>query len=70
MALGGVVPVAGNGRGPVVVDPDGDTLPFDGDNLWRVLAVSGGRPVDVFGEWADDRLCVCSVAAGEGLVVV
>lgn len=70
MLLSGVVPVAGEGGGPVVVDGHGDSLPFADDNLWRLLAVSGGHSVDLFGEWADDRLLVCSVAADDGLVMV
>lgn len=50
-------------------DSQGDALPLAGDDHWRLLAISGGRPVDVAGEWdgetvrplgalADGRYCL------------
>lgn len=32
-------------------DAAGGCVPLRSDGEWRLLAVSGGRPVDVFGEW-------------------
>jgi hypothetical protein len=51
MTLAGVVPIVDGDR-RVVVEPGGDALPVsgDGDSL-TLLAISGGAPVDVFGEW-------------------
>ena len=34
-----------------VVDRNGHSLPLLGRDHWRLLALSGGRPVDLAGEW-------------------
>jgi hypothetical protein len=40
----------------LVCDADGAQLSLAGDDHWRLLAVSGGRPVDVACEWDGERL--------------
>ena len=67
LALAGVVPVGG--ARPVVAEPGGAALPLraDGDVL-SLLALSGGDPVDVFGEWDGSALTPLSVHADGALV--
>jgi hypothetical protein len=68
VALAGVVPVAG-GSGPVVVEPGGAALPLHGDSdVLSLLALSGGGPVDLFGEWDGWALTPLSVHAEGALV--
>ncbi|SNY80631.1 hypothetical protein SAMN04244553_2202 [Nocardia amikacinitolerans] len=61
-----VVPVVGD-AGWQVVDGQGAALPLaPGEQPWSLLAVSGGYPVSVFGEWTVDGLVPISVfAVGE-----
>ncbi|MGH9222733.1 MAG: SWIM zinc finger family protein [Acidimicrobiales bacterium] len=67
MALAGVVAVPGDPA--TVVDSEGAAVPLSVESpLWRLLALSGGEPVDVFGEWMDSQLHPCSMAAGGHLV--
>ncbi|HZQ76718.1 MAG TPA: SWIM zinc finger family protein [Acidimicrobiia bacterium] len=68
MALTGVVPVVDGAR-RMVVEPGGPALPLsaDGDAL-TLLAISGGRPVDLFGEWDGFALTPLSVMADGALV--
>ena len=54
VCLGAVVPVAGEDRWSVV-DARGDGMPL-GRPSWQVLALSGGHPVAVVGEWDGHRL--------------
>jgi hypothetical protein len=49
-ALAGVVPARRGEAGFVVADARGRALPLRG-SPWKLLAVSGGHPVDLFGEW-------------------
>jgi len=68
VALAGVVPVLDGGR-RMVAEPGGDALPLSGDgDVLTLLAVSGGAPVDVFGEWDGFALTPLSVRSGGVLV--
>lgn len=70
MSLQSVVPIH-NGEGWSLRDSEGRTLPiaprFEGG--WNLLALSGGHPLDVFGEWDGDYLLPLSVMV-EGRFVV
>jgi hypothetical protein len=59
--LRGVTPVV-SGETWHVVDGAGEALPLKGPDHWRLLAVSGGAPVDVAGEWDGDRLLALGAA--------
>jgi hypothetical protein len=68
MALAGVVAVAGD-EGGAVVDRAGRQLPLAADaDPWLLLAVTGGRPADLFAEWDGDGLFPVTVATEQGLV--
>jgi len=68
MALNGVVPVVDGAR-RIVVEPGGAALPLSGDGaVLTLLAISGGRPVDLFGEWDGSALAPLSVLADGALV--
>jgi hypothetical protein len=68
LGLAGVVPVGGDGAFSVV-DPEGIAVPMGGEtDLMMLLAISGGRPVDLFGEWDGYRYTPLTVAAGGELV--
>jgi hypothetical protein len=54
-ALRAVTP-APNGQAWYLVDAAGAALPLEGTDHWRLLALSGGAPVDLAGEWDGDRL--------------
>src|SRR5262249_49999680 len=52
--LGPVTPLkqgAGDDEQWLICDEQGIVLPLLGDDHWKLLAVSGGRPVEVAGEW-------------------
>jgi len=52
--LGGVVPaLAGDAAAErfQVIDADGQSLPLAGSGHWKLFALSGGHPIDLFGEW-------------------
>jgi hypothetical protein len=49
--------------GFAICDRKGATLPIAGRDEWMLLALSGGRPVDVAGEWNGRALFPLSVAA-------
>jgi hypothetical protein len=69
--LRGVTAVADGGAPAVVVDEDGHSLPLSAAaDVWTLLALTGGAPVDLFGEWAGDRLHPVSLMAGGRLVAV
>jgi hypothetical protein len=72
MALTKVVPVAGTETGRhVVVDGDGVALPLDRDGgVLLLLALSGGQPVDVFGEWDGHGLLPVTVVANGAMVAL
>ena len=61
VCLGPVVPVAEGDRW-WVVDAKGDGLPLDRPT-WEILALSGGHPVAVVGEWDGDRINLLSCFA-------
>ncbi|OLF11274.1 hypothetical protein BU204_30820 [Actinophytocola xanthii] len=70
MALGAVTVVPREG-GPVLVDRDGTALRLAADvDVWPLLGLSGGHPVDLFGEWVDGRFHPCSLATDGALVSV
>ena len=56
----------GRDGGHWIASTDDGALPFGGpvDARWRLLAVSGGRPVSLFGLWNGDTLT--PLAAGDG----
>jgi hypothetical protein len=68
LTLGGVVP-ARRGERWLLVDRDGVGLPLAGcdgrDPGWALLALGGGTPLDVFGEW-DGREFHPLTVLGEG----
>ncbi len=56
VALAGVTPVVTGDRAWLAL-PGGACLPLAPDaNVWRLLAITGGRSCDLFGEIADGRL--------------
>ncbi|GGL08482.1 SWIM zinc finger family protein [Nocardia jinanensis] len=62
--LRGVTP-ARQGAEWLLAERDGTALPLESPaQPWRLLALSGGRPVAVFGTWTGRRLEVISVVAG------
>lgn len=62
--LRGVTP-AQQGEDWLLAEPDGTALPLETPaQPWRLLALSGGRPLTVFGLWTGRRLEVVSVVAG------
>lgn len=60
-ALSGVVPA--DATAALVVDSSGEALPVRTAEPWTLVALSGGAPVDVFGEWDGRSLRVLSVIA-------
>jgi hypothetical protein len=71
MTLGAVtvVPAGSDDAAGVLVDVDGTALALAPDtDVWPLLALSGGHPVDLFGEWYDGHLHPRSVAADGRLV--
>ena len=68
MSLGAVTVVPGD-DGAVLVDVDDTAIALAPDtDVWPLLAMSGGHPVDLFGEWYDGRLHPCSLASDGRLV--
>jgi hypothetical protein len=57
VSLGGVVPARRDGEW-LAAEPDGEALALACDELtgWRLTALSGGRPLAIFGEWERDRV--------------
>ncbi len=51
-----VRPAGAGSGGSHLVDEHGDALPLSTADPWRLLAVSGGRPLTVAGEWTPDGL--------------
>jgi hypothetical protein len=58
-----VVPVPHNDRPWHVRDNSGEWLPLVRPNHWRLLAISGGRPVDLMAEWDGTALTPVGVLA-------
>ena len=56
---------------PLLVDETGAALTLASDiDIWQLLALSGGHPVRVFGEWIDDRFHPLSVEIDNKLVAL
>jgi hypothetical protein len=71
VALAGVVPVVGGSRPMVVESSGGGALALSGNSdLLSLLALSGGHPVDLFGEWDGFDLTPLSVYAEGALVAL
>lgn len=62
-ALRGAIPVPGSDAWRIV-DRDGAELPLARGDHWLLLALSGGRPVDLVAEWDGDELTPLGVLAG------
>jgi hypothetical protein len=59
------------GKGWHLVDRAGAALPLaDRESLWTLLAVSGGEPVTVAGEWHPDGLVALTTWHGEEAVTL
>jgi hypothetical protein len=57
-------------RDRLLVDEQGDALPLHATDLWRLLAVSGGGPLTVAGEWSPRGLHALSAWHEEEGVLV
>jgi hypothetical protein len=67
MALAGMTVVPGDT--PLLVDRDGAALTLAPDtDVWQLLALSGGHPVPVFGEWIGQRFHPLSAEIDNRLV--
>jgi hypothetical protein len=62
--LNGVVPTRTESSW-LVRDRTGDALPLVGGDHWRLLALSGGRPVDLAAEWDGETLAPLGVLADD-----
>jgi hypothetical protein len=71
MALTSVVPVR-RGDAWAVADVEGRLLPLRRTfgPAWELLALSGGSPVGLFGEWDGESLLPLSAFAGGRLVAL
>jgi hypothetical protein len=58
------------GRGNVLIDAEGDAIPLLTSDPWRLLAVSGGGPITVAGEWTPSGLRPLSAWTEEDGTVV
>jgi hypothetical protein len=60
------------GPGWQLAEPGGQVVPLrlSGSDIWSLVAVSGGRPVTVAGEWADDGLRPLTVWHGDQAVAL
>jgi len=66
-----IPPSGGADDDGLVVDADGDALPIaPGTDVWRVLARTGGQPVDLFAEFDDGCVRPLTLGLAEGLVAV
>ena len=74
LLTGTPVPPDGRRRGRAagsLVDPAGAALPLaERESLWTLLAVSGGHPVTVAGEWHPDGLLPLAVWHGDRAVAL
>jgi hypothetical protein len=59
-----------DGAGWALRTADGGRLPLAaaGDLGWQLVALGGGRPLTVFGEWDGERLSPLSAWTGEGIL--
>ena len=56
---------------PLLVDRTGAALNLAPDtDIWQLLALSGGHPVRIFGEWIDERFYPLSVEIDDRLVAL
>ena len=56
---------------PLVVDEHGTALTLAPEtDIWQLLALSGGHPVRIFGEWINERLHPLSVEIDDRLVAL
>ncbi len=62
-ALRDVTPIPMPEGAWLLSDHAGAALPLAGDDHWRLLALSGGAPVDLAGEWNGERLLPLGVFA-------
>jgi hypothetical protein len=62
-AVSGVVPICGGESVWLVRDADGAALPLADGEHWRLLALSGGTPVDLAAEWDGEALLPLGVLA-------
>jgi hypothetical protein len=62
-ALRGVVPISA-GDGFHVRDREGRALPLVRGDHWKLVALSGGRPLDLAGEWDGGAFLPLGAAAG------
>lgn len=58
-----VTPLHGGEAAPHILDADGAALPLRGDEHWRLLALAGGRPLDLIAEWDGATLLPLAVVA-------
>jgi len=72
LRVGGVVPRRDDAGGWQLVDAEGDGVALDERTAcgWQLLAISGGAPLEVFGEWDGARLQPMSVATEGRLFTV
>ena len=63
VALHGATPVCTNDQGWYIRDQNGAALPLRGSGHWRLLAVSGGQPVDFAGEWDGETVLPLGMTA-------
>jgi len=67
MSLAGMTVVPGDT--PLLVDADGAALTLAADtDVWQLLAMTGGHPTNVFGEWIGERLRPLSIEVDHRLV--
>ena len=62
-ALNGVTPICRDGSAWLVRDRDGAAVPLAPGEHWRLLALSGGEPIDLAGEWDSEALLPLGVLA-------
>ena len=62
-ALNGVTPICRDGSAWLVRDRDGAAVPLAPGEHWRLLALSGGAPIDLAGEWDSEALLPLGVLA-------
>ena len=62
-ALNGIVPVYGEAIGWLARDGAGAALPLARGEHWRLLALSGGAPVDLAAVWDGESLTPLGVLA-------
>lgn len=69
--LENVIPVKEQG-GLILVDQEKKIIPVHvkDANIWKVLAVSGGHPITVFGEWTGDVFVLLSMVAEGRFVII